>query len=389
MSGSPTEQNSFAPPSVCLALVPVSDVTRPQSPPPPDGQPSQPSEPSKASQLSQGLQSPEPSDTAASNTAASIVPTTAITATPGPSRPTSQPQKVAAANNALLGAVQEQILVLRQHIVDVQDTFDTVEPEEYPQLRKALLAVSRMISQMEAAADTMSLRRLNLKNEIRTYQDENIALQGALLRERRKVQAKERNNSTTTLREGRPLPLLPRRDSSLPYTPIRPFLLPPSITRYRPLNDNDPSVIDLSFDGGSSSVSSGRILSGVGSHPGISGCTRRGRGIGRGIRASSNAPARRQSPGVRRGSVGRSRSRPPGRPGNNSNVSSPTPASPGIDGPTTGTTTIAPPARSAEPSLGRNDVNENSALNNRLNQRNNKLARNRMYTILYSYALLD
>ncbi|XP_077551266.1 uncharacterized protein LOC144164903 [Haemaphysalis longicornis] len=232
MSGSPNEQeNSSVPASISLALVPVSEVRRVISPPPPDGPPSLLSEPSQASQSSQGLQSPKPGDTTATNTASSVVPTLTTTATPGPSRPVSQPARVPAASNALLGAVQEQILVLRQHIVDVQDSFDTVEPEEYPQLRKALLAVSKMISQMEAAADGMSLRRMNLKNEIRTYQDENIALQGALLRERRKVQAKERNNSTTAVREGRPLPLLPRRDSSIPFTPIRPFLFPPTLTR--------------------------------------------------------------------------------------------------------------------------------------------------------------
>ncbi|KAL1485345.1 hypothetical protein MTO96_032015 [Rhipicephalus appendiculatus] len=100
-----------------------------------------------------------------------------------------------------LAAFQEHVLVLRQHLVGAEQSLDTTDPEEFRLLKKAMAhnalssQVSKMISQMEAVADVLEQKRVNLRNEVRTLQDENAQLQKALLRERRKAMNKNANCS--------------------------------------------------------------------------------------------------------------------------------------------------------------------------------------------------
>ncbi|CAN8003947.1 unnamed protein product [Ixodes hexagonus] len=299
------------------------------------------------------------------------------------------------ANKAsILAALQEKVMILKQQIIATEQSLDQVPPEDIPQLKTALLQVSKMISQMEAAADYMNVQRLNLKNEIRTYQDENIHLQSALIRERRKSQGKDRGSSLSA-RWGRgippPPPPPPKRENSLIYNSMRSFIFPPTVTRYRPLNENEFSVIDLTFDGTGSSTSSTRAPTNVTSNPGTSG-VRRGRGSNRGGRGGGlvgttgkrSATARRG-----RGASARARLRPPNRGQSGNDVTDPTSPS---------TTSGAAPLLLALPptapqdnrmSAGQNDTNENANFNNRMNNRNNRFAGRKMFNILNSYPSLD
>lgn len=284
--------------------------------------------------------------------------------------------------------------MLRDHLVAVEDTLDTVPPEDYPQLKKALLQVSKMISQMESVADALSDRRLSLRNELRTLQDENVHLHGALVRERRKFHGRDRRGSANAPRGGRKLPpLLPRRDSSVIYNSIRPFIFPASNPRYRPFDDNDSFLIDLTFEGTGGSASTSRVASGPGMNPGPSGSGRRGRGISRAGRSASHVAGTKRPPCAKRGRGSATRSRP--RPslrtltGTDSNASSnsPAPTSPGFL--QLGGQSVTPPVPvTPEPPLptGQNDIND---LNNRLNNRNNKLAGKRMFSIFDSVTYLN
>lgn len=284
--------------------------------------------------------------------------------------------------------------MLRDHLVAVEDTLDTVPPEDYPQLKKALLQVSKMISQMESVADALSDRRLSLRNELRTLQDENVHLHGALVRERRKFHGRDRRGASNAPRGGRKLPpLLPRRDSSVIYNSIRPFIFPASPPRYRPFDDNDSFLIDLTFEGTGGSASTSRVASGPGMNPGPSGSGRRGRGISRAGRSASHVAGTKRPPCAKRGRGSATRSRP--RPslrtltGTDSNASSnsPAPTSPGFL--QLGGQSVTPPVPvTPEPPLptGQNDIND---LNNRLNNRNNKLAGKRMFSIFDSVTYLN
>ncbi|KAH7939642.1 hypothetical protein HPB52_015536 [Rhipicephalus sanguineus] len=152
----------------------------------------------------------------------------------GPSTGLIPYRMVGGGPSSALAAYQEHAAVLRDHLVAVEDTLDTVPPEDYPQLKKALLeaSVSKMISQMESLADALAERRASLRNELRTLQDENVHLHGALVREQRKLHGRDRRGSVTT-RGGRkiPPPIPPRRDTSLIFNSMRPFMFPPSPPR--------------------------------------------------------------------------------------------------------------------------------------------------------------
>ncbi|CAN7994653.1 unnamed protein product [Ixodes pacificus] len=299
------------------------------------------------------------------------------------------------ANRAsLFAALQAKITVLKQQIIAAEQSLDQVQPEDIPQLKTALLQVSKMISQMEAAADYLNVQRLNMKNEIRTYQDENIHLQGALIRERRKSQGKDRGSAFSP-RWGRgipPPPPPPPKRENVVYNSMRSYIFPPTVTRCRPLNEDESSVIDLTFDGAGSSASSARTASNVASNPGTSGVRRlRGsarrkrerslsnaytqhrRSLSSGTFTLSNAPARGKAPFALSPLLTRSQNG------------------------ATHDKTVARLARlfSTTPrdnasSGGQNEANENANLNGRLNNRNNRLAsKKKMFSIFNSYPSLD
>ncbi|KAL1446495.1 hypothetical protein MTO96_028805 [Rhipicephalus appendiculatus] len=106
---------------------------------------------------------------------------------PVPSQPASRPpQQDHVGSSALLAALQEHIAILRQHLEDAEEGLDSCEPEEFEDLEKALFQVSTMISQMEYTADLLEEKQLNLTNELRTLEEENMYLNEALMRERAK-----------------------------------------------------------------------------------------------------------------------------------------------------------------------------------------------------------
>lgn len=297
--------------------------------------------------------------------------------------------------SSALAAYQEHAAVLRDHLVAVEESLDTVPPEDYPQLKKALLEVSKMISQMESLADALAERRASLRNELRTLQDENVHLHGALVLEQRKLHGRDRRGSVTT-RGGRkiPPPIPPRRDTSLIFNSMRPFRFPPSPPRYQPFSDNDSCYIDLTFEGTGSSASTSRVIPSASSTPGPSGTSRRGRGISRGGRSASHVTGAKRSASSKRGrgSAVRSRPRPSLRTltGNDSNASSssPAPTSPGLAllvGPPLSTSPVPLTPEPRSP-VGQNEIND---LNNRLNNRNNKLAGKKMFSIFDSCTYLN
>ncbi|XP_075530268.1 uncharacterized protein LOC142563568 [Dermacentor variabilis] len=234
-----------------------------------------------------------------------------------------------------------------------------------------------MISQMEAVADALSERRFNLRNELRTLQDENVHLQGALAHERRKFQARNRGGPVLHGGRGIPLspplppPLPPRRDSVALYSPARAVLCSPMLTRYRPLSDNESSLIDLMNDGIASSASSSRVAASVASGPGPSAAARRGRGVSRAWRGGSNTTGtmtglRRSGGSTKRsrGSANRSRVRRPPRTSpsgceNNGRSSSPViVAAPG--GTLTISTQDSTPPPTSTPEAGRDGPDQNN-----------------------------
>lgn len=294
--------------------------------------------------------------------------------------------------------------MLKQHIVAIENSLGSIMPEEYPQLKKALLQVSKMISQMESVVDVLSLKRLNLKNEIRTYADENAHLQGALMRERRKTLGSDRADSTgrAGAKSAPPPPPPPKRDTSIALNSVRPFLFPPPLPRYYSLKDSEPSMADLTLDGPGASASTTRVTGNLTCSTGPFGSARKSRGIARAGRSSSNLSGVRRSASARRGrgSAGRSKPRPSPTSGN-SGSSSPVPSAPVMIGFGSPTTSFSPPPPPPTAPLvtpdpqrpgtasERNDVNENSLLNRRFNNRNNKLAGKRLITIFDSYPSVD
>ncbi|KAH7984600.1 hypothetical protein HPB52_022874 [Rhipicephalus sanguineus] len=106
---------------------------------------------------------------------------------PAPLQPTTSPlQHDHVGPSALLAALQEHIAILHQHLDDAEEGLDSCEPEEYEDLEKALFQVSSMISQMEYTEDLLEEKKLNLTNELRTLEEENMYLNDALMRERAK-----------------------------------------------------------------------------------------------------------------------------------------------------------------------------------------------------------
>ncbi|XP_049511806.1 uncharacterized protein LOC119464957 [Dermacentor silvarum] len=172
-----------------------------------------------------------------------------------------------------LAAFQEHVQVLRQHLVGAEQTLDTADPEDVQLLKKALIQVSKMISQMESVANTLGQRRRNLRNELRTLEDENSQLKKALFRERSKALNKNANDSP--LREQRkisPPPSFYRGDSSVDYDSLRQFLFAPAILRFPPADENE-SMVDFLFDGPDSSASTSKVSSASTSK--VSSCLRR------------------------------------------------------------------------------------------------------------------
>lgn len=270
----------------------------------------------------------------AQGTAATSTCTDAATSTV-PSSGSQRALATPAKSSSSLAEFQEHLSLLREGLVATEDTLESVPPDEYRQLKMALLQVSNMISQMEAVADSLSEKRSNLRNELRTLQDENANLQGALAHERRKFQGRGRGGPVlhggTCIPLPPPLPplppppLLPRRDSLAHFSPMRAVFCPPLLTKYRPLNDNESSVIDLTSDSIAGSASSSRSVASVGSGPGPSATARRGRGFSRNWRGGSNTTGtmtglRRTGNASRRsrGSANRSRVRRPPRAPTNS-----------------------------------------------------------------------
>lgn len=287
---------------------------------------------------------------------------------------------------AAFSALQENIAVLRQKIVNAEETLDQVLPEDIPQFKTALLKVSKMISQIEGVADGMNVHRLNLKNEIRTFHDENIHIQGALIRERRKAQGKDR---ITSLRGGRhippPPPPLPKRDNSAVYNSMRSFIFPPTAPRNRNFNENEASVIDLTFDGTGSSTSATGVPPNGSGNPGTSRGRRLRCGSARTGRVGALAgllSAGRRSTSVRTGNATatRGRLRPSLRVLSGNDVTGSAPTAGGW----APTAPIGPV--DLRPSVGSNETNENCNRNNR----NNRFAGKRnVFHILNSYPSLD
>lgn len=296
--------------------------------------------------------------------------------------------------SSALVAYKEHAAVLKDHLVAVEDSLDTVPPEDHPQLKKALLEVSKMITQMESLADTLAERRLCLRNELRTLQDENVQLHGALVRERRKLHGRDGRGSFIA-RGGRklPPPMLPRRDSSF-INPVRPFMCPPAPPRYQPISDNDSCNKDLTFEGTGSSASTSRVIPSASSIPGPSGTSRRGRGMTRGGRSAIHVAGAKKSANSKRGRASALRSRP--RPSlrtltrndSNASSSSPAPTSPGfalLAGPPLSTSPI-PLAADSRPPAGENDIND---LQMKLNNRNNKFAGKTFFSFFDSCTYLN
>uniref|UniRef100_A0A131YNK1 Uncharacterized protein n=1 Tax=Rhipicephalus appendiculatus TaxID=34631 RepID=A0A131YNK1_RHIAP len=200
-----------------------------------------------------------------------------------------------------LAAFQEHVLVLRQHLVGAEQSLDTTDPEEFRLLKKALIQVSKMISQMEAVADVLEQKRVNLRNEVRTLQDENAQLQKALLRERRKAMNKNANCSPLrVLRKATSPPPPYPLETGVDYDSLRQFLFTPTLLRFPPPEDND-SLVDFLFDGPDSSTSTSKVNTVCGASPGPSGRTRRGRGVSPTGRSSSSVAGGKRSGNFKRG----------------------------------------------------------------------------------------
>ncbi|KAH8032260.1 hypothetical protein HPB51_024037 [Rhipicephalus microplus] len=135
----------------------------------------------------------EPAEIGASTSTCSDAATSTV-ASSGSQRVLATPVK----SSPSLAEFQEHLSLLREGLVATENNLDSVPPEEYRELKTALLQVSKMISQMEAVAETLGEKRHNLRNELRTLQDENANLQGALVYERRKSQSRGRGGPLCT-----------------------------------------------------------------------------------------------------------------------------------------------------------------------------------------------
>lgn len=216
---------------------------------------------------------------------------------------------VARAPSAELAAFQEHVLVLRQHLVGAEQSLDTADPEELRMLKKALIQVSKMISQIEAVADVLEEKRASLRNELRTLQDENCQLQNALSRERRK--AMNKNMPQRAQRKVPSPPPLYTIENSVDYDSLRQFLFTPTLLRFPPLEENE-SLVDFLFDGPDHSASMVQVAASLSASPGPSGRARRGRGGSpTGRSAGNGAAGGKHSGSARRGrGTGSARTRP-------------------------------------------------------------------------------
>lgn len=113
-----------------------------------------------------------------------------------------EPQPMGPPRSSVMDALQERIAILSQHLQDAEQGVDNCETEEYADLKKALLHVSCMISQMEHTANVLAEKQLNLKDEFRTLEDENICLNEALFLERAKRMDRMDQSLTSMVSEG-------------------------------------------------------------------------------------------------------------------------------------------------------------------------------------------
>ncbi|KAL3211684.1 hypothetical protein MRX96_008389 [Rhipicephalus microplus] len=135
-----------------------------------------------------------------------------------------------------------------------------------------------MISEMEATADVLEQRQVNLRNDLRTLQDENAQLQKALLRERNKTLNK---NANRCLLRGQRKVTSPspsyHLESGVDNEPLRQFLFTPTLLGFPPAEDND-SLVQFLFDEIDNSTFTSKASTAYGASPGPSGRARRARG---------------------------------------------------------------------------------------------------------------
>ncbi|KAH6923350.1 hypothetical protein HPB50_000435 [Hyalomma asiaticum] len=213
--------------------------------------------------------------------------------------PPPRMKSVVTAPSTELAAFQEHVLVLRQHLVGAEQSLDTADPEELRMLKKALIQVSKMISQIEAVADVLDEKRASLRNELRTLQDENFQLQNALSRERRKA-----TNKNMPQRAQRKIKLFALRH----YVSFN--RLSRTRDRFPPLEENE-SLVDFLFDGPDNSVAMAQVAASLGDSPGPSGRARRGRGGSPTGRSPGNSAGGKHFGSARRGrGTGSARTRP-------------------------------------------------------------------------------
>ncbi|XP_070384241.1 uncharacterized protein [Dermacentor albipictus] len=313
--------------------------------------------------------------------------------------PLLRAKSMARAPPTALALFQEHVQVLRQHLVGAEQTLDTTDPDELRLLKKALIQVSKMISQMESVANTLEQRRLNLRNELRTLEDENSQLKKALFRERRKTLNKKANDSPRLgERIISPPPPFYRGESNVDYDSLRQFLFAPTILRFPSADEND-SLADFLFDGPDNSASTSKVSTVFGANPGTSGKAKRGRGGSPTGRSASNVMGGKRSGSVKRGwgtTAARARPRPLLRTlagvetGGASSSAAPVPALNDVillggSAPAMTPVALTPPPL---PSLEQNEIDD---LAQRLRNRNNKFAgkKEEAFTIIEWNASID
>ncbi|XP_077494852.1 uncharacterized protein LOC144105604 [Amblyomma americanum] len=337
-----------------------------------------------------------------------LAPSTAADASTAADKPVAseQPQMkpVARAPLAALAAFQEHISVLRQNLVGAEQTLDTVQPEGFQELKKALLQVSKMISQMESVADALKDKRRDLKNELRTLEEENALLHEAVFRERCKALTRTRSGAilrfdrkVTPPPASRPAPPPPNlRDSGVAFGSVRQLLFTPAITRYWAANDNNPGM-DIVFDDAPRSSSASTISPNVGASPGPPASAKRGRAICIPLGSCNGTGVNRFSTAKRgRGLVVRPRPRPVVRPltANDSIASltfGPPPARPGYHLLLGGAVPAPAPAPApfTPESLVNAGQNEIEDLANKMSNRNNRLAGQKAFSVVEWFPPLD
>ncbi|XP_054917072.1 uncharacterized protein [Dermacentor andersoni] len=287
-------------------------------------------------------------------------------------------KSMASAPPTALALFQEHVQVLRQNLVGAEQTLDTTDPDELRLLKKALIQVSKMISQMESVANTLEQRRLNLRNELRTLEDENSQLKKALFRERRKTLNKKANDPPLLgERMTSPPPPFYRGESNADYDSLRQFLFAPTIL----------------------SASTSKVSTVFGVNPGTSGKAKRGRGGSPTGRSANNVMGGKHSGSVKRGwgtAAARARPRPLLRTltgvetGGASSSAAPVPALNDVmllggSAPAMTPIALTPPPL---PTLEQNEIDD---LAQRLRNRNNKFAgkKEEAFTIIEWNASID